>query len=197
MLRGLLSGLINKLSGFEVVAEASNGKEVLNLLENGIVPQIIILDLNMPLMDGYKTAEIISEKYPEINVLILTMYDTELIFFNLFKLHVKGILSKNTFPQELESALFAVSNSQYYFSTDDMNRLARRQQSNSQNILSDMEVEFLKLSVTEMTYKQIASIMKMTESKIDHVREKLFEKLEVKSRVGLAVYAIKSALVPI
>lgn len=196
LLRSTLAMAINKLEGFEVIAEAANGKEVIDLIHKGKIPQVLVLDLCMPVMDGYDTVKILHKKHPEINILILTMYHTELVFLELVNLGVKGILKKDILPCEMEKALTLAAASQHYFSSCDMYKITGNL-NNRKDLLINTEIEFLRLSATEDTYKSIANKLKLTERQVDHLRDCLFEKLEVKSRIGLAMYAIKSGLVNI
>jgi two-component system, NarL family, invasion response regulator UvrY len=201
LLRDALAALISSFGDFEVIAQAENGEEVITHLKNGHVPQLIVLDLNMPKLNGYETAKIIFEEYPHIHVLILTMYDSELALIRLLKVGVKGFIKKDSHPLELKKALLLVAESQYYYSSANINKLtglinkAHGKDANQRNILNDVEIEFLRLSSTDMTYKEIANEMNMTARRVDHFRDNLFEKLDVKSRVGLAMYAIKNGLV--
>ncbi|HUS01719.1 MAG TPA: response regulator transcription factor [Chitinophagaceae bacterium] len=201
LLRNALASLINSFGEFEVIAQGENGEEVIDQLEKGNIPHLLVLDLNMPGIDGYETAKIIYEKYPQINVLVLTMYDSELALIRLLKVGVKGFLKKDTHPLELKKALLLVADSQYYYSTANINKLTgliknrHLKDSSQKNFLNDLEIQFLRLSSTDMTYKEIANTMNMTARKVDHFRDNLFEKLEVKSRVGLAMYAIKNGLI--
>lgn len=201
LLRNALASLINSFGEFEVIAQAENGQEVIDQLEKDNIPHLLILDLNMPRMDGFETAKIIYEKYPQVNVLVLTMYDSELALIRLLKAGVKGFLKKDAHPMELKKALLLVADSQYYYSTANINKLtgliknSHKKESGHKNFLNDQEIQFLRLSSTDMTYKEIANAMHMTARKVDHFRDNLFEKLEVKSRVGLAMYAIKNGLI--
>ena len=200
LLRNALASLINSFGEFEVIAQAENGNEVIRQLGTGNIPQLLVLDLNMPGLNGYETAKIIYEKYPQVNVLVLTMYDSELALIRLLKMGVKGFLKKDIHPMELKKALLLVADSQYYYSSANINKLTRiinkrDGENNQKNYLNEVEIEFLRLSSTDMTYKEIAYAMNMTARKVDHFRDNLFEKLDVKSRVGLAMYAIKNGLV--
>jgi two-component system, NarL family, invasion response regulator UvrY len=198
LLRNALASLINSFGEFEVVAQAENGEEVITQLQNGNIPQLLLLDLNMPKLNGYETAKIIYERYPDVNVLVLTMYDSEFALIRLLKIGVKGFLKKDTHPLELKKALLLVADSQYYYSSTNINKLTNLisgKQNNQKNVLTDVEIEFLRLSSTDMTYKEIAVAMNMTPKKVDHFRDNLFIKLDIKSRVGLAMYAIKNGLV--
>ena len=198
VLRSALASLINSFGEFEVVAQAENGEEVIDQLNTGNIPHLLVLDLNMPKLNGYETAKIIYEKYPEIKVLVLTMYDSELALIRLLNLGVKGFLKKDTHPLELKKALLLVADSQYYYSSGNLNKLTgiiSGKQNNQKHMLTDVEIEFLRLSSTEMTYKEIAIAMNMTARRVDHFRDNLFVKLDIKSRVGLAMYAIKNGLI--
>lgn len=200
VLRDALASLINGFGEFNVIALACNGEEVITHLSEKKIPDIIVLDLNMPIMNGYEIAKILYEKYPEINILILTMYDSEIALIRLLHLGVKGFLKKDIHPFELKKALLVVADSQYYYSNNSMDHLTGMVRKNKhltigQNLLNETEIEFLRFSSTEMTYKEIANVMDMTPRRIDHYRDILFEKLDIKSRVGLAMYAIKHGFV--
>ena len=165
------------------------------------MPDILMLDLNMPEMNGYDTASYMAKHYPNVHVLILTMYDSEIALIKLLRLGVKGFLKKDVHPFDLKKALEAIARDQYYYGYQTMDRLTdyikktdENQEINKKNVFNDAEVEFLRLSSTDLTYKEIADQMNMTARKIDHLRDDLFAKLDVKSRVGLAIYAIRSGL---
>jgi two-component system, NarL family, invasion response regulator UvrY len=202
LLRNALASLINSFDEFEVIAMANDGTGVLQELATGNIPDLLILDLNMPKLNGYETAKYLHHHYPEINILILTMYDSEIALIRLLQVGVKGFLKKDINPFEMKKAMLIVAESQYYYSNHSMDRLtAMVMQKKSKEdilqkkILTETEIEFLRLSSTDMTYKEIATVMKMTPRKIDHYRDNLFDKLDVKSRVGLAMYTIKNGLV--
>jgi DNA-binding NarL/FixJ family response regulator len=202
LLRNALASVINSFEEFEVIAMADNGDMVLEQLQAGNIPDLLILDLNMPKLNGYDTAKYLLQHYPEINILVLTMYDSEISLIRLLQVGVKGFLKKDVDPFEMKKAMLIVSQSQYYYSNHNMDRLTSmvRQKKNKEDvlqkrILNETEIEFLRLSSSDMTYKEIATIMKMTPRKIDHYRDNLFDKLDVKSRVGLAMYTIKNGLI--
>jgi two-component system invasion response regulator UvrY len=202
LLRDALASLINTFDDCHVMNVAGNGKELVHEIEHGNIPNIVLLDLNMPEMDGYDTAKWLHDKHPQIGVLILTMYDSEIALIRLLQLGVKGFLKKDVHPDELKSAITAVANGEYHYSHGVTGKLATLFQINHANnssldksILNGIEIEFLKLASTDMTYKEIADIMKLTPRMIDNHRDSLFIKLNVKSRVGLAIYAIKNGIV--
>lgn len=202
LLRDALTGLIDSFEECKVIGVAQHGKELIAVLENVEIPDIVILDLNMPKMDGYQTATWLRENRPSIKILILTMYDSEIALIRLLKVGVKGFLKKDIHPFELKNAILAVAGEGYYYSHNTTAKLATFFQRTFNNrlsvergMLNETEIEFLKLASTDMTYKEIASIMKITPRAIDGYRDSLFDKLDVKSRVGLAIYAVKNGIV--
>jgi two-component system, NarL family, invasion response regulator UvrY len=202
LLRDALANLINSFTDFKVIATAGNGKELQQAIANGHLPQLVLLDLNMPGMDGFEASKWLSKEYPEINILILTMYDSEIALIRLLQSGVKGFLKKDIHPGELRAALQAVAQSGYYYSHNTTGKLAgffqKSQQENTsfdRVILSEKEMEFLRLASTDLTYKEIAVKLNITPRAIDGYRDALFEKLDVRSRVGLAIYAVKNGIV--
>jgi DNA-binding NarL/FixJ family response regulator len=202
LLREALVNLVNTFEEFKVIASLNSGYELVNSLSDSVRPNVILLDLNMPGMDGFETAKWLFKVHPEINILILTMYDSEIALIRLLQAGVKGFLKKDTHPNELRVALKAVSAGGYYYSQDTTGKLANLFQRDFENqhfvdkaILSEKEIEFLRLASTDKTYKEIASELKISPRAIDGYRDTLFEKLDVKSRVGLAIYAVKNGIV--
>jgi DNA-binding NarL/FixJ family response regulator len=202
LLRDALSNLINSFEEFSVINSLNNGTELIRALSEGYKPDLILLDLNMPVLDGFETSKWLNINYPEIKILILTMYDSEIALIRLLKVGVKGFLKKDTHPNELRNALNAVCENGYYYSQDTTGKLANLFQKNadSQNfvekaMLNENELEFLRLASTDLTYKEIAAHLNLSPRAIDGYRDILFEKLDVKSRVGLAIYAVKNGIV--
>ncbi len=202
LLRDALSNLIHQFDEFTVIGQASNGNQVMQLLKDGHVPDLLLLDLNMPEMDGFETAKWLSKNYPDIQILILTMYDSEIALIRLLQSGVKGFLKKDIHPSELRHALKSVSEGGYYYSHQTTGKLANlfHRSTDSQHLvekamLTEKEIDFLRLASTDLTYKEIAAQLKLTPRAVDGYRDALFEKLDVKSRVGLAIYAVKNGIV--
>lgn len=200
LFRNALAALINKFDNCRVIAEAGNGCELIKVIESGMVPDLLILDLNMPQMDGFDTAKWIKAHHPEINILILTMYDTEITMIRLLQAGVKGFLKKDASPWDLESAIRNVMQSGYYYSNHSTRKLINLfrnsgEQSAIMNpMLSDMEMTFLKYSCSDMTYKEIAKKMGMTPRNVELIRDRLFKKLGANSRQGLAIKSIRHCI---
>lgn len=202
VLREGLASIINAFGNWSVIAEAGNGLEVMDRFEKGTIPDVVLLDLNMPNMDGYATASWLQANYPEVKILVLTMFDSEIALIRLLKIGVRGFLKKDIYPNELKNALQSVAEDGYYYSNNTTGKLANFfQKAESKNtsidksLPTEKEIEFLKLVCTEMTYKEIAHKMGLTPRSIDSFRDTLFEKLDVTSRVGLAIYCVKNGIV--
>ncbi len=202
LLRDALAGLIDSFEGFKVIAVAGSGLEVITHLQNGILPDLVVLDLNMPGMDGFETARWLQENHPGILKLTLTMYDSEIALIRLLQAGVRGFLKKDIHPSELKLALSSVAGNGYYYSQNATGKLASffqrnhtSQSSIEKALLTEKEIEFLKMASTDLTYKEVAVKLGMTPRAVDGCRDGLFDKLEVKSRVGLAIYAVKNGIV--
>jgi DNA-binding NarL/FixJ family response regulator len=194
-----LSLLISSLKDFTIIAEAMNGKDLIDKLEiKKQEPDIILLDVNMPVMDGKVTAEYLTKKYPAIKLVALSMKDDDATIISMIKAGCCAYLLKDMHPDELDKALHEIYKKGYY-NADAANinfrRLLQHQQREDELHLSDKEKEFLKLACSDATYKQIAATMHISERTVDGYRENLFRKLNVQSRTGMALEAIRRNLV--
>ena len=203
LLREALANVINTFNGYFVSLVADNGKEFIEKLNSDNIPEILILDLSMPEMDGHATTHWISKNHPEIKILILTMYDAESLI-HLIKSGVRGFLKKDIAPGELKNAFHSILVNGSYCSQTITGRLFNLVKNHgSRNspwgtvILNENEISFLKYVASELTYKEIAQKMQISPRTIDNYRDALFLKLNVKSRVGLAMYAVKTGIVAI
>ena len=202
LLRSGLAGMLRE-SGYEVLFEADNGNEFLQKMKTSAPPDILLLDINMPLMDGYETAAWVRTNFPETKVLALSMYDDEDAIIKMLKNGAKGYILKDSHPSELKEAIESVMTKGFYYSEMVTGRLMRSimdnedTEKNGSASLSEREVEFLKLAASELTYKEIAEQMHLSPRTIDGYRDDLFEKLNIKSRVGLVLYAIRKGIVTV
>jgi DNA-binding NarL/FixJ family response regulator len=202
LLRNALAALIDSFGECKVIQQASNGVELIDQIKSTQAPDVAILDLNMPQMDGLETATWLQLNHPEVRVLMLTMYDSELALIRLLQSGVKGFLKKDIHPSELKFAIQSVMQSGYYYSnhtTGKLMNLFRNPDDHSLTLekamLSAQEIAFLKMVCTEMTYKEIALRMNLNPRTVDNLRDILFNKLDIKSRVGLAMFAIRHGVV--
>ncbi len=202
LLRNALATLIAQFAHCEVIAEADNGRELINQFDNNNLPHVVLLDLNMPVMDGFETAAWLHTTYPGVHILMLTMYESDQALIRLLQLGVRGFLKKDIHPTELEIAIRSVVQYGFYYSQQVSGKMANLFRSKTSGtmvlesaMLATEEFTFLKLAASDLTYKEIALKMKLNPRAIDGLRDRLFEKLEVKSRVGLAMYAIRQGIV--
>ena len=201
----LRKGMVELIDGFneyQVIGECNNGKEFVSLLKSIESPDIVLLDINMPEMDGHETAIWLNKEYPLIKVIALSMYDDEKSIIRMIKAGARGYVLKDAEPAELRKAFDQVVSKGYYYSDLVSGVLVQSlhhdEPGNQKKIsINDRETEFLKLACTELTYKEIADRMCLAPRTIDGYREALFEKLNVKSRVGLVMYAVKKGVVKI
>ena len=204
LLRNGLAALVKNL-GHNVLFEADNGKDFINKLDKKNLPELVLMDINMPEMDGYESALWLKTNYPEVKVLALSMYDNENSIIRMLKSGAKGYILKDSEPVELKAAIDAVITKGYYYSDLVSGKLIHAinkiddegNDVNSLNNLNERETDFLKYTCTEMTYKEIAEKMFLSPRTIDGYRDALFEKLHVKTRVGLVIYAIKNGVVSV
>ena len=204
LLRNGLASLIRSFGRFDVLFEASDGKDLIRRLQTSRRPDIILLDIGMPEMDGYETACYLRRHYPDIRVLALTMADTDSSIVRMLKNGAKGYVLKDIDADGLERALDSIADKGSYYSETVTEKLIDtvshldspdRRQFRDILLLNDRELEFMKLVCTEWTYKEIADRMYLSPRTIDGYRDALFEKLNVRTRVGLAMYAVKNGIV--
>jgi DNA-binding NarL/FixJ family response regulator len=174
-------------------------------LDKENLPDLVLMDINMPEMDGFEATLWLKKNYPLVNVLALSMYDDENSIIRMIRNGARGYILKDTDPNVLREAIESIISKGFYYSDLVSGRLIRNlqdddeeEENNNRKLvlgLSEKYIEFLKLAATEMTYKEIAGQMHLSPRTIDGYRDELFEKLNVKSRVGLVLFAIKNGIV--
>jgi DNA-binding NarL/FixJ family response regulator len=195
-----ITSIIANFSAFEVLYECENGAALQEKFKNQKnVPNIVLLDISMPIMDGFQTAKWLKSNYPNTLIMALSMQDDEQSLIKMIKNGAKGYLLKNVYPTELELALNAlIKNGSYYpewVASKVFASLTEETPTNFKTFgITDREKEFLQYTITEMNYKEISEKMFCSPRTVEGYRDSLFEKLELKTRVGLAVYAIKNGL---
>ncbi len=204
LLRHGLAELINSFEGYHVHLEAGNGREFTQRLQAQDLPDIALLDIHMPFMDGYATAEWLRLNHPSVKVLALTMEDTEAAIIRMLRCGALGYVLKDAETTELRLALDTLMDRGFYHSELVTNTLMSSLKvdeatpSHAPPVrpkLNPRELDFLKYCCSELTYKEIADRMCLSVRTIDGYREDLFTKLGVRSRVGLVMYAIRQGLV--
>jgi two-component system, NarL family, invasion response regulator UvrY len=202
LLRNALAKLIGTFEGYTVIFEADNGRDLRNKIMQHVVPDIVLLDINMPEMDGFETTQWLHKNYPHIRILALSMLSDEKTIIKMFRLGAKGYLLKNTDPAELKQALDSIVDKNVYLSEYVSGKLVmglhqEAEPTGKEVVLQEKEREFLRWVCSELSYKDIAEKMFLSPRTIDDYRQSLFNKLKVHSRVGLVMYAIKNGIVEI
>jgi two-component system, NarL family, response regulator DegU len=197
--------MVNLINGFENVVEvkdAENGKELLTLMKYQ-TPDVAIVDLQMPIMDGVETCENILQKFPEVKIIILTMHDSERYILHMMEMGVHAFLLKNTEPEELEEAINAVIEKDFYHNDlvasvlrkNVKERKAGHRPVFSMAELSEREKEIVMLVCQELTIKEIGQKLSISENTVRNHRVNIMEKVGVNNMVGLVKYAYDTGLV--
>ena len=203
LLRNGLCSLIDSFDGYKVVLEADNGRQFIEMVESGIEPDIVLLDITMPVMNGYETADWIRINWPSLKILVLSMMDNDAAIIRMLRCGAKGFMLKDSKPPAFRQALNSIRDSGYYINELVSGKMLhfvnnidqkQQQQKESSTHLTEREIEFLKLACSEKTYKEIADNMAISPRTVDGYRDALFEKLGVTTRVGLVIYAIRNGI---
>ncbi|MBC7888661.1 MAG: response regulator transcription factor [Ferruginibacter sp.] len=202
--KGLISLIELVCSDCVILFEADNGLDLQQKLTKSNEPDILIMDINMPKMDGFAAVQWLNENFPLIKILVVSMVEKEESILLMLKLGVKGYLSKDVEPPVLGEALNAIMNKGFYYTDFITGKLVHALQNDKDpdktktdaiRSMNDREKDFLKLACSELTYYEIAGKMFVSPKTVDGYRNALFEKFTVKSRVGLVLYALKHGLV--
>ncbi len=200
MISQAISNMVNENEDYSVLQVSSNGLEFIHFLEDSkVLPDIVLMDINMPRKDGIQTTTYLSENYPDIKVIALTMEDEESIIIKMLKAGAKGYLLKDMHPEILFEALKTVNEKGIFYTdivTQTLFKFNKEEKINEEvrQGLKERELEFIQYACSEMTYKEIAEKMFLSPKTVDNYRDSVFNKLNTRSRVGLVLYAIKHDL---
>ncbi len=195
-----IGSIIDQFAGYKVLYEAENGSQLTERFKvKNNIPDIVLLDISMPVMDGFETARWLKDNHPAVKVMALTMQGDDESLIKMIKAGATGYLHKNVHPAELQKALDSITSKGFYYpdwaTSRVLHSLAQEGSADALAIkLSERETEFLRYSCTEFTYKEIGEKMFCSARTVESYRDSLFEKLGVKTRVALALYAVKSGL---
>lgn len=188
--------------GLEVILEADNGEDLLKAMETSL-PDVILMDLKMPVLDGMEATKLVRKKYPAVKVLVVSMYEDDKFIIHLMENGANGYLLKNAEPDEIRRSIFAVQENGYYFN-DVVNKALLKKlvlknnlkPSFNQNIdLSERELEVLKLICGEKTAAEIGKEIFLSPRSVEGIRQRLIEKIGVRNTAGLVMFAVKSGIV--
>jgi DNA-binding NarL/FixJ family response regulator len=188
--------------GFDVLFQADHGKDFINKLNPQQLPDVVLMDINMPEMDGFEATGWLTAHYPAVKTIALTLYDMESSIIKIFSKGAKGFILKDADPKELSFAINYVLNGQMYFAE----KIQPSADNNYQHqfsplpikekvALDEEELQYIRLATSELSSREIAREMKYDYHEADECRERVFNKLEVNNRVGLVLYALKNGLV--
>jgi DNA-binding NarL/FixJ family response regulator len=186
----------------DIIAEADNGEDIIASIEK-IKPDVIIMDLKMPIMDGMEATQIIRKKYADIKILVVSMYDDDKFIIHLMEIGANGYLLKNADPAEILKGIHSVFENGYYFN-DIVNKALLKKlvlkgnikPSFNQNVeLTERELEVLKLVCEEKTATEIGKEIFLSPRSVEGIRQRLIEKIGVRNTAGLVMFAVKNSIV--
>ena len=206
MVRNGLTAMLDSFPDYDVVMQASNGKELIEKLELLKLPDVMIIDIHMPIMNGYETIAYLQEKHPDLPCLALTFDDSDDALVKSIRAGARGFLLKDAGPDEIFKALESIRLTGYFHNTashsvmtsdDGLITSEEKHRKELLQQMSDRELEFLRLvcSDEELTYEQIAQRMSVHRRTVDNYRMALFSKFDIKSKAGLVLFAVRCGLI--
>jgi two-component system, NarL family, response regulator DegU len=197
MFREGLIGLLKEFPEFKVMFEASSGKELMEQLKKQ-APEIILMDIKMPDMDGIEATEEVKRKYPEIKIIVLTMHNSEEIIYDIIKKGANGFLQKDKSVEQLLDTIYHVIDKNYYFSEQISKTVANgfaiennKAQALQKIGLTEREIEIVRLMCKDFTTKEIASAVFLSERTVQKHKENIYTKTKTKSPFGIYSFAIE------
>jgi two-component system invasion response regulator UvrY len=202
LVRKALTRLVNSFDGYSIFFEADNGNDLKKKMAEMGLPDIVLMDINMPNGNGYDTTAWLHRHYPSVKVLALSMLSDEEVIIKILKLGAKGYILKTMEPEELKAAMDAVMKNDFYLPEVISGKIITGLQQNMDQekkdiVLNERDRLFLQLLSSEMTYKEIAAKMNVSSRMIDSYKSDLCDRFQVRTRVGLVMYAVKHKLIEI
>ena len=197
LLSQAIGGLVEGFEQFSVLYTCKNGQELLDKFKDSTnIPNIVLMDVNMPILNGIETTQHLYDEFPDVKVLALSIEEDEKTILKMLRAGAKGYLMKDVKKVELEKALLEVMEKGFYH-TNTVTKVLVDSLSHKQDksiALKEREIEFIKLACTEMTYREIAEEMFLSPKTVEGYRDNIFEKLNLRNRTGLVIYAIKNKI---
>ncbi|MBS1688525.1 MAG: response regulator transcription factor [Bacteroidetes bacterium] len=199
MRKGLVS-LMSSVGNYKAEIEADNGKDLIKKLEQAkVLPDLCIMEITMQHINGYQALKIIKERWPSVKVLIFTAINNEYSVNKLLQDGASGYLLKTCSPKEFEKAVASIAETGYYYSRTVTKKLVKAIKSKEivPAKITEKEKRFLAYCCTDLTYEDIAGRCKLSRRTIESTRDRLFVKLSIESRVGLAKFAMQTGIVEV
>ena len=196
LFRNGLKFILGEIEVVEVIGEASNGKEFLDLIQY-IKPDLVLMDISMPEMNGVEACRIAIERYPDIKILVLSMFGEDAYYNTMIDIGVKGFILKDTDNSELKTAIQSILNGNSYFSQELLLKLIRNKNVSPGIKLSRRESEILGLICKGLSTNQISEILHISHRTVERHRASLLDKTESSNSISLAIYAIKNNLIKV
>lgn len=195
--------LIEDFDGLEVILDAEHGQHLLDQLATDLLPDILLLDLKMPVLNGIETAKILREKYPSIKIIVLSTHFSKAFILNMIELGASAYLPKNSSPEEVVETIRAVNNKGFHYNSEVMevireNMMKKNMPRNKPNLgeeLTKREKEILQLICEQFTTAEIADKLYISPRTVDGHRNNLLAKLGCRNTAGLVVYALQNDIV--
>lgn len=195
---------LNQHHNFKVVGEACSGAKAIELA-GSLQPQVVLMDVNLPGINGIEATNAILKQNPEIKVIAISRFDNENDIMEMLKAGCKGLLLKSGEVNELEHAIEKVMNDEEFYSRKAVEVIIQRFAKGNPDVksllkvpgFSDRELEIIRLICQQKTAKEIGQVLFISEKTVDFHRQKIIEKMNVKNIIGLVVYAIRKGLVTI
>lgn len=210
LFRKSLAHLLNSFEGIEVVFQANNGKEFLDKIENFEI-DLVLLDIQMPEMNGFETCKIVRNKYPSIFVLILSQLTTKESIHSVMELGAHGFFTKNSDPEQLQVAIRSIKENGYYFGSElgsVMREIILWEKKNTveepaikaiyeidEDCLTTREVEIIKLICNGNSSKKISDVLNINIRTVETHRKHIMEKTKSKNFIGVVIFALKYQLI--
>lgn len=194
LFRNGVAALMTEFDELGVLFEAENGEQMQQALRKHAAPDVMLMDINMPVMDGYDATVWLRKNYPNVRVLALSMFEDDQAVIKMIRCGASGYVLKESRPRELLEAIKSIHTKGVYINEMVSGKLIRSVTDDGKVELTAKELDFLKYCCSEFTYKEIADKMNVSPRTVDNYREALFLKLNLKSRTGLVLYAIQNQI---
>lgn len=193
-----------ELSNYSILFDAANGQEMIDKINQGSLPDLIVMDISMPVMNGFEATKWLTQYCPTVKVLALSVFHDEISIIRMLRNGAKGYITKDSHPDEMSRAVKEILENGYYYSDLVNEKIINVVNSNDKKSvisifenLTENEWTYLRLACTDLVNKQIAEAMDTTESNASFFRQSLFKKFNVNTRIGLVLFALKNNLIEV